>query len=539
MISHPSIQKTPSMSKSQRATFYSLISFGIILTTIFAGWWFWPSHIPTNFAGIAHIADFVAFGLLTYVIWYQIISEVFSWMVARDMKDVVPMETKPGYNVAFLTAFVPGKEPYDILEKTLRAMVETDYAHDTWLLDEGDDEIAKEICKRLGVKHFSRKGIAKYNLAHGPYKSKTKGGNHNSWHDKHGHNYEFVAQIDVDFMPRKDFLTKTLGYFRDEKVAFVGTPQIYGNLDESWIARGAAEQAYGFYGNIQKGFFGKDMQLFIGANHVVRTAALKDIGGYPGHIVEDHLTGMHLYSKRWTSVYVPEKLAIGEGPATWDAYFSQQMRWAYGLIDILLNHSPKLFPKMKFKHALNYYLLQQHYFYGVSQAIGIILMCLYFIFGIQSTTMQLVPLLSLYIPLILWQTVIALWLQKFNVDPETESGLLLRGKLLTLAAWPIYLLAFISVLTRKRLTYAVTPKGSQQTQSVPLTLFLPHLILGSASAIGLIYAISENHFAPLLVFWGAVNTVTMYGFILYIFAARIRERVLPNAPRKLIEEPVI
>jgi len=399
-------------------------------------------------------------------------------------------------------------------------MAAVDYPHDTWLLDEGDDPRAKEICERLGVKHYSRKGVPHYNTENGPFKAKTKGGNHNSWHHQYGHNYDFVAQIDVDFVPRKDFLTMTLGYFRDPKVAFVGTPQVYGNIDESWIVQGAAEQAYGFYGTTQKGFFGKDMQLFIGANHVVRVAALNDIGGYSGHIVEDHLTGMKIYSNRWKSVYVPEKLAIGEGPATWDAYFSQQMRWAYGLIDILLHHSPKLLPRMKRQHALNYYFLQQHYFYGLVQVLGVILITLYFVFGIQSTAMALAPLLALYIPLILWQILISLWLQRFNVDPANESGSLWRGKLLTLAAWPIYFLAFVGVVRGKRLSYAVTPKGAQQENNVPLTLFMPHLVLGTITAVDIFVSITTQHYAPLLLFWAVINTLTMYGFILYAVGQR-------------------
>ena len=41
----------------------------------------------------------------------------------------------------------------------------------------------------------------------------------------------FVAVFDADHAPRRDFLTKTLGYFDDEAVAFVQTPQDYYNLD--------------------------------------------------------------------------------------------------------------------------------------------------------------------------------------------------------------------------------------------------------------------------------------------------------------------
>jgi len=509
------------MNASQRVFFMFLKWTGLLMTLVFAAWWFNPDHIAANFHGWLHLIDFVLFLILSYVIWHQLIEEVHIWTIASDMKKPALMRPQPGQKVAFLTAFVPGKEPYDMLEQTLTAMTAVKYPHDTWLLDEGNDKTAKQICKRLGVKHFSRRGIAEYNTENGYFRAKTKSGNHNAWHDKHGAKYDIVAQIDVDFIPRPDFLTKTLGYFKDPNVAFVGTPQIYGNVNESWVAQGAAEQAYGFYGSTQKGLFGKDMHLLIGANHIIRVAALQDIGGYPGHIVEDHLAGMKLYAQGWKGVYVPQRLAIGEGPATWEAYFSQQMRWAYGLIDILFKHSPKVLPRMKRRHAINYYVLQQHYFYGLVQVLGISLMTLYFTTGIQATHMTLAPLLILFVPLVIWQLIMSLWLQQFSIDPKTESGLLLRGRLLTIAAWPIYFLAFIGVITGRRLTYAVTPKGSQQADSVPLSLFWPHAILGTITALDVILAFHQPHQAPMLLFWAIVNTLVMYGIIVYVMIQRL------------------
>lgn len=530
LIKAVNFKTRPVMNKSQTLTFFLMRMFGYAMTISFAVWWFNPVHVPENFEGNRHLVDFALFGLLSYVIWYQIISELHSWMISKDMRKVVPMRPKQGQRVAFVTAFVPSKEPYDILENTLRAMVAAKYEHDTWVLDEGNDPIAKEICKRLGVHHFSRKGKAKYNTAEGKFKARTKGGNHNAWHDTHGSKYDIVAQIDVDFVPRKDFLTKTIGYFKDPKVAFVGTPQIYGNGKDSWIAEGSAQQAYGFYGSTQRGLFGKNMHLFIGANHIVRTAALEDIDGYPGHIVEDHLTGMYLYQKGWKSVYVPEKLAVGEGPSTWEAYFSQQLRWAYGLIDILYKHSPRILPKMKLKHALNYFFLQQHYFYGIVQVIGITLMTMFFVSGITATSMAFAPLILLYVPLIGWQLVISLWLQQFNVDPKNESGLLLRGRLLTLAAWPVYFLAFFSIVTKKSLTYAVTPKGSQQSDFPPLTVFLPHFIIGTITGLGLVLGILKGSEAPMLMFWAAVTTLTMYGLVIYVTLQRVTSFIFNRQP---------
>jgi cellulose synthase/poly-beta-1,6-N-acetylglucosamine synthase-like glycosyltransferase len=391
-------------------------------------------------------------------------------------------------------------------------MTEVDYIHDTWILDEGNDPIVKEICLKYGAMHYSRKNQDKYNTTQGKFTKKTKGGNYNSWFHQFGHKYDIIAQHDVDFIPKKTFLTRTLGYFRDPLVAFVGGPQIYGNTDESWIARGSAEQTYGFYGSMQKGFHGNNMTLLIGANHLIRTAAFVDIDGYTAHIAEDMLTGMKFYANRWKSMYVPETLLVGEGPSTWAAYFGQQMRWSYGCMDIVFRYAPRLLFKMKIQHIINYAFLQQFYFLGIAQTVGIALLTFYFLFGITPANMSLTPILTMYLPLIIFQAYFDIWLQRFNIDPKKEKGFFLRGKLLFIAAWPIFFLAFVGVIRNKHLTYVVTPKGNDQKKSSTPELFIPHLILGTVTFVGMIIGYYTNHFALQMLFWAILNTVFMYGF---------------------------
>jgi len=502
------------MEKRERAAYWLFVSIGLCLTLLFGKVWFSPAFVPNNFTGANHIFDLLGFIVLSYIIWHQIFMELLSWMVARTIKQPPHIEPAKGLKVAFVTTFVPASEPPEMLRATLPAMVAADYPHDTWLLDEGNDEEARRICAELGVKHFTRKDIAKYNTGHtGLFATKTKGGNHNAWYDAHGKKYDIVAQIDTDFLPRRDFLTKTLGYFRDSTVAFVGTPQVYGNGKKSWIAQGAAEQTFGFYGPIMQGLFGKEMTLLIGANHVVRVKALKDVHLYSAHLTEDLLTGMKLHSKKWRSVYIPETLAIGEGPSTWKAYFNQQMRWAFGCMDVYLRHSAKLLPTMRPNNAFRYFLLQQHYFSGIAMVLGIGLLTLYFFFGFAPTDMTLQALALFYLPLVLWQSIIALWMQRFNINPETETGLMLKGKLISVAAWPIYFLAFIGVIRGKHLTFKVTPKGRKMKSKAetPLELFTPHLILGSITAIDVVAAFAYHHTAVIMLFWALLNTGLMYG----------------------------
>jgi cellulose synthase/poly-beta-1,6-N-acetylglucosamine synthase-like glycosyltransferase len=432
------------------------------------------------------------------------------WAIVSHIKGTSSATPLPGLKVALITTFVPGSESVELLHKTLPAMRKVAYAHDTWLLDEGNDPEVQRLCNYYGVYHFSRNGKDHYNTHDGKFAKKTKGGNHNSWYDMVGNNYDIVAQMDTDFIPSVNFLTKTLGYFRDPKVAFVGTPQIYGNTNDSLIALGAAQQTYSFYGPLLRGMAGMNTAMLIGANHVIRVSALRSVDHYSAHITEDLLTGMKLHARGWKSVYVPEALAIGEGPITWKAYFAQQKRWAYGCMHILFNHSLSLFKAMSLRRIIYYFIIQQHYFGGIATFLSILCLVAYFAFGLQSTNVDLTNFLTLYVPVLVIIAFVNRWIQKFNIRPNKERGIMWAGMYIGIVAWPIYLTAFFALFKTKKLVYKVTPKGKKaKPQNLPVKLFLPHFALGFIALGCLVSAAYTGRDSAVMLFWAIVASVLL------------------------------
>ena len=489
--------------------FVTIISVTVI--TLFACWWFNPEHIADNFSGYANIVDVLLFFAVSWIVWHPILMEVVVWAIVSHIKEHPQELPQPGLRVAFITTIVPGSEPLDLLHKCLPAMVNADYPHDTWLLDEGNNEEVKKICAKYGVKHFSRYEDPRYYMTGNDKFTKTKGGNHNAWYDAYGNNYDFVAQLDTDFVPHDNFLTKTLGYFNDPEVGFVGTPQIYGNLRKSFIARGAAEQQYSFYGSVLRGLSGLGMTFMIGANHVVRVKALKDIGHYAAHITEDLITGMKLHASGWKSIYLPEALAVGEGPFTWESYFNQQMRWAFGCFDILLRHSFRQFFRMGLRRAIYYFLLQLHYFSGIANALSILLIAMYFFSGIRATDIDFVKFITYYFSVIIICWLMSVWYQRYHIGQDKEEELLIPGKIISIAAWPIWFVAFLSALTGRRLSYKVTPKGeSNKNTQLSSGLFLPHYVFGTISVMCLISTIHTQRFDPLMIFWALSSAASLF-----------------------------
>lgn len=504
-----------------------VLSFGALFC--FLAWWARPSHIPHNFTGPKHGFDILLFVLLTAVFAHRLFMDAFSWVAAWGMRRLSTAGPPPvGLRVAFITTFVPSSEPIDLLLDTLPAMRDADYPHDTWVLDEGGDEQVRKVCASLGVKYFSRHGVRKYNLVAGPFTRRTKGGNHNAWYNEFADDYDIVAQIDTDFVPRSDFLLATLGYFEDPEVGFVGTPQVYGNLEQSFVARGAAQQLYMFYGPIMRGLAGRGSANMIGANHVVRVEALRGIGFYAGHLTEDLLTGMRLHAAGWKSRYVATPLAIGEGPATWRAYFDQQMRWAFGCMDILRRHSLQLTSTMGRRQRLLYLALQQHYFSGIAAAMGAVLLCGYFFGGLSPADVSLRSTLTWIAALVILRQVVTLWLQRFSPDPRTDRGMLLSGRYVSIVSWPVYFLAAVGVARQKRLVFKVTPKGPNQAEIEPWSICWPHLAAAGLSTVCLVVGVICHRMAPAMVFWAVANAVLMLSFVGVVsmsnFVAWIRAR---------------
>ncbi len=428
-----------------------------------------PARRPSNFSGdgLPNVFDIALFVGLTFTLLMPTFMLTLGWVVTgllqrksdSDIPTDLPDPTTT--RVAFITTYVPGSEPIGMLSRTLQAIKDVDYPHDTWVLDEGDDLEVQNLCKQLGVFYFTRKGIARYNEVGSQFSPKSKGGNHNAWYDTHGAaKYDIVAQIDTDFIPRRDFLTKTLPYFNDSDVAFVGTPQVYGNMD-NFVARGSADQTYGFYGPFLRGLSAIDSTMLIGANHVIRVAALKEVGLYNPHLTEDLATGILLHSNGWKSKYVSEVLAIGEGPDTWSAFFKQQFRWAKGCNDLLFTRTFSALRGMKPLQGVLYSWIQLYYLTGAAYGVGLLLLGLYFCFGWQAAQTDVIPFLTAYLPLLLVFELAMLWTQQFNIRPKRESGFYFHGRVLMVAVMPVFLAAFLSAIKdrNKHTEFEVTPKG--------------------------------------------------------------------------------
>lgn len=438
----------------------------------------------------------IAFWGLTLIIIGRLAINQFRWWYLPFMKKPTPMAPRLGWKVAVATTFVPGAEPFEMLEQTLRALVTLDYPHDTWVLDEGNDPPVAALCAKLGALHFSRKNYPHYQTEDGAFQARSKHGNYNAWLQEVAfERYEIIAAFDPDHVPKNTFLSEVLGYFNDPQIGYVQAAQAYYNQNASFIARGAAEETYGYYSATQMFGFAMGYPIVTGCHNTHRVTALKEVGGFPAHDAEDLLITLLYRSHRWRGVYVPKILARGLTPVDWAGYIKQQLRWARSVLDIKLRIFPQIAGKLPVKERVTSFIHGLHYLQPLALMMGFLVIVYMLATGSvpRAVNYSVVRDFSL---LLLALLLCDFYRQRFYLDWRNEWGWHWRAGLLHFAKWPYFLLALYQVLLNRRVPYAMTSKV--KTRSHRRVLW-PHLLVaGFLSAVWIGAIISGRSLHPLL-----------------------------------------
>jgi cellulose synthase (UDP-forming) len=294
---------------------------------------------------------------------------------------------------------------------------------------------------------------------------------------------DFVVVLDADHVVRRQFLSRTLGFFRDERVALVQIPQVYYNVDSyqhvlSPRRRRLWHESSIFHHVMQPGADRYGAAFFVGTGAVLRRSALDGIGGFAtGSITEDIHTSMRLHAAGWRSVYLDEALGFLLAPETPFAYTLQRLRWAQGAMQILRRENPALLP-------------------GLSrwQRIGYLNSLTGYLAAYQHLIFYAAPGLLLFAgwsPIALDRSY-ALWLFVARIGLDLAIFLALTGqharlflsecfKVLNVA---IYLHGSLALLRPDGLPFRVTPKGRHR--GLPYALLVPSALvfLFNLTAVG-------------------------------------------------------
>ncbi len=288
--------------------------------------------------------------------------------------------------------FIPTyNEDIAVVRRTVIAAKAMDYPHETWVLDDGNRPEIRTLAAELGVRYLARAD-----------NTHAKAGNLN--HALQHSRADFIATFDADHAPRRDFLLKTLGFFADERVAFVQTPQDFYNLDsfqnrtDERQRRAWSEQSL-FFRIIQRGKDYWNSAFYCGSCAVIRRRALDDIGGFAtGTVTEDIHTSLRLHKRGWHSVYLPESLAYGIAPAKLEPFLKQRIRWGIGAMNVWRREGILTARGLTLPQRLSYLATVLAYFDGWQKTLFYIAPVLVLTTGMMPLSVEAGEFLMYFVP---------------------------------------------------------------------------------------------------------------------------------------------
>jgi cellulose synthase/poly-beta-1,6-N-acetylglucosamine synthase-like glycosyltransferase len=370
--------------------------------------------------------------------------------------------------------FMPAyNEPLWVVERALRAANKIHYPHTTYLLDDSPKGLYKDLAEKLKTEYLTREGNLHF-----------KAGNINKALERTSG--EFIAIFDIDHAPNPEFLDRTLGFFKNERIGFVQVMETFCNADESLMSEASAQTAVEYF-NIT--LTCKDQVgacSHHGTNAVIRRKALESIGGYQPGLAEDLETSVAIHSKGWESAYVCEPLAPGIAPSGFQAFCKQQLKWSRGVFEAAWNSfRKKYFFKLTWHQKLSYGVRFYYYIIGFSFFWGMSLTLLYLLRMDSSVyegflaRLMLLSVISLLIRYFM--------LREYGTEPMARKGLHFKGTSLVLSIWPIYVLSLVCTITRIQIPFMSTPKEAESR--IYLRTIVPQMIMFCALAAGVVWKV--------------------------------------------------
>lgn len=362
-------------------------------------------------------------------------------------------------------------EPLDLLEKTIVASIGMDYIKnkfEVYVCDDGKRNSLRKLCKKYNVKYITRED-----------NEGAKAGNiNNALKYIKG---DLFAVLDADMIPKKDFLSKTVGYFVDENLAFVQTPQVYYNQDmyQYNLNKSIPNEQDFFMREIEEARASINAVLHVGTNAVFRKSAVEEIGGYPTcSITEDMAVGMLLQSKGYITKFINEVLVLGLSATTFTELVKQRDRWCRGNLQVLKKYNPLFTKGLTLSQKIAYFDGGVYWFSSLQKIIYIICPLVYLITQKLIIDTDVNSLMKMFIPYLIGQILI------FNtLSPKTRS--LKWAHYYEVAMAPHISLSILKELLFFKVNFNVTSKDiTNDRGKFQFRIAMPHIIIMIATIIG-------------------------------------------------------
>lgn len=256
---------------------------------------------------------------------------LFNYLSARKKEQRSPkFDLSNPEEIPYVTIQLPVYNELYVMERLLDNIAEIDYPKDKLeiqVLDDSTDESLhstaahiKELqSSGLDIKHVlreNREGFKAGALKEGLKAAKG----------------EFIAIFDADFLPQKDWLKRTIPYFKDAEIGVVQTRWGHLNRNYSILTKIQAFALDAHFTLEQVGRNSKGHFInFNGTAGVWRKQCILDAGNWEGDtLTEDLDLSYRAQLKEWKFKYLEDVETPAELPVVISAARSQQFRWNKG-----------------------------------------------------------------------------------------------------------------------------------------------------------------------------------------------------------------
>jgi cellulose synthase/poly-beta-1,6-N-acetylglucosamine synthase-like glycosyltransferase len=244
-----------------------------------------------------------------------------------------PVENKNFTPDKKVTIQLPLYNEVFVVERLINSVCEMDYPKqlmEIQVLDDSTDETSDLVAKL--VKEKQAEGFNIFHIRRGSREGFKAGALKEGLKIASG---DYVAIFDADFVPKKDFLSRTLKYFNKPNVGMVQTRWEHLNGNYSLLTRVQALALDGHFVIEQSvrnkaGFFIN----FNGTGGVWKKACIEDAGNWQADtLTEDLDLSYRAQLKGWKFVFLKDFTTPAELPFEINALKAQQFRWTKGAIE--------------------------------------------------------------------------------------------------------------------------------------------------------------------------------------------------------------
>lgn len=256
---------------------------------------------------------------------------LFNYLSAQKKQDQAPkFDLSNPDEIPFVTIQLPVYNELYVMERLLENISKMEYPKnklEIQVLDDSTDESFQVTANHikvlqqsgLDIKHVLRDG--RKNFKAGALKEGLKVAKG-----------EYIAIFDADFMPKKDWLKRTIPYFKDPEVGVVQTRWSHINRNYSLLTKVQAFALDAHFSLEQVGRNTKGHFInFNGTAGVWRKKCIIDAGNWEGDtLTEDLDLSYRAQLKNWKFKYLEDVETPAELPVVISAARTQQFRWNKG-----------------------------------------------------------------------------------------------------------------------------------------------------------------------------------------------------------------